>query len=95
MAIHLLLFHSSLLTALADVGLCALSLALGCWVLMGTGSVLSSVWSLGLVQAACALLPTRLGAARSVAHASPDDEQRFAHAARAAEQALQALSSPR
>ena len=51
--IHALLFHSSLLTVLADVGLCALSLAAGCWVLMETGSVLSSVWSLGLAGRVC------------------------------------------
>ena len=95
MAIHPLLFHSSLLTALGGLGLCALSLAAGCWVLMETGSVLSSVWSLGLVQAACALLPTRPGAARSAANTRTDAERHFARAARAAEQALQALSSPR
>ena len=93
--IRALLFHSSLLTALADLGLCALSLAAGCWALMETGSVLISLWSLGLVQAACALLPTRLGAARRMANALTDDEQRFTSAARVAEQALQSLSSPR
>ena len=93
--IRALLFHSSLLTALADLGLCALSLAAGYWALMETGSLFLSLWSLGLVQAACALLPTRLGAARSVANASTDDEQRFTSAARVAEQALQSLAAPR
>ena len=90
-----LLFHSSALTALADLGLCALSLAAACWALMQTGSVLISLWCLFLVQAACALLPVRLGNPGRAGIAGSDNEQRFAHAARAAERALQALSSPR
>ena len=90
-----LLFHTSALSALADLGLCALSLAAGCWALMQTGSVLISLWCLLLVQAACALLPARPGAAGSTCTTSSDHDQGFAHAVRAAEQALQALSSPR
>ena len=90
-----LLFHGSALTALVDLGLCTLSLAAACWALIQTGSVFISLWCVLLVQAACALLPARLGAAGSAGKAGSDDDQRFAHAARAAEQALQALSSPR
>ena len=87
-----LLFHTSLLTALADLAVSALSLAAGCWALLETGSVFASLWSLGLMQAGCALLPLHLN--RS-APAHSDDDLRFSRAARTAEQALRALASSR
>ncbi len=87
-----LLFHTSMLTALADLAVSALSLAVGCWALLETGSVFASLWSLCLVQAGCALLPLRL---RKSAEARSDDELRFSRAARAAEQALRSLASSR
>ena len=87
-----LLFHSSLLTALADLAVSALSLAAGCWALLATGSVFASLWSFGLVQAGCALLPLNLNRSAPV---HSDDDQRFSRAARAAEQALRALASSR
>lgn len=90
-----LLFHRSGLTALADLALCALSLAAACWALLHTGSVFISLWCLLLVQAACALLPARLGKPPTPDQRDTNDDQRFAQAARAAEQALQALSAPR
>jgi hypothetical protein len=87
-----LLFHTSLLTALADLVLSALSLAAGCWALLVTGSLFASLWSLCLVQATCALLPGSAGRAPRIGGAH---EQRFAAAARAAEQALRALAHSR
>jgi hypothetical protein len=93
--VRTLLFLSSPLLALADLVLSALSLAAGCWALMETGSVLLSLWSLLLVQATCTLLPARLGKPATARATDADHEQGFAHAARAAEQALQILSSSR
>ena len=93
--VRTLLFLSSPLVALADLVLCVLSLAAASWALLQTGSVFVSLWCLLLVQAACALLPTQLGKAGRAGQAGNNDEQRFAHAARVAEQALQTLSSPR
>ena len=90
-----LLFHRSVLSALADLGLCALSLATAAWALLETGSVFISLWCLLLVQAACVLLPARLGNPACAGTEVDDNNTRFAHAARAAEQALHALSSPR
>ena len=87
-----LLFHKSLLTALADLLLSALSLAAGCWALFATGSLFASLWSLCLVQAACALLPGSAGRDPRIDAAF---EQRFAAAARAAEQALRVLAHSR
>lgn len=85
-----LLFHASVMTALADLAVTALSLAAGCWALVETGSLFASLWSLCLAQACCALLPLRRdrGSAR-------DADQRFRHAARAADEALRALNPSR
>ena len=93
--VRTLLFLSSPLLALADLALCALSLAAACWALKQTGSVLVSLWCLLLVQATCALLPAHLGKPATAQQRGRDDDQDFARAARAAEQALQSLSSPR
>ena len=93
--IRALLFHRSVLSALADFGLCALSLAAAAWSLRETGSVFISLWCLLLVQAACVLLPARLGTPARASAEVDENNTRFAHAARAAEQALFALSSPR
>ncbi len=90
-----LLFHTSLLTALADLGVSALSLAAGCWALLETGSFFASLWSVCLLQAGCALLPVPLGKSPRSAGYGHDHEQRFTRAARAAEQALRSLTSSR
>ena len=88
-----LLFHASLLTALADLGVSALSLAAGCWALLETDSLFAGLWCLCLVQAGCALLPLRLGKAGPSSVAGSDHEQRFTRAARVAEQALRTRAS--
>ena len=87
-----LLFHTSLLTALADLAVSALSLAAACWTLLETGSVFASLWSLGLLQASCALLPLHLNPS---APPHSDADVRFSRAARVAEQALRSLASAR
>ncbi|MBK8958236.1 MAG: hypothetical protein IPM80_07330 [Proteobacteria bacterium] len=85
-----LLMHTSVFTAMADLLLCGLSLAAGCWAFVETASVFAGLWSLGLVQAACSLLPLK---PRPVAR--HDADQAFTHAARAAEQALRAFERAR
>lgn len=85
-----LLFHGSLLIALADLAISALSLAAGGWALLATGSVFAGLWSLALVQAACALLPPHLKRSTLV---RSDDDQRFDRAACAAERALRARAT--
>ena len=85
-----LLMHTGVFTAMADLMLCALSLAAGCWAFVETASVFASLWTLGLVQAASALLPMRRDTVR--AH---DDDADFSQAARAAEQALRAFERAR
>ena len=87
------LFHTSLLTALADLALSGLALAAACWALLATGSVFVTLWSLWLVQAAFALLPAHLGDQRRSRQHDHDRAQRFKRAARSAEQALRTLSS--
>lgn len=86
-----LLFHASALTALADLAVSALSLAAGCWAAAATGSLFASLWSIGLLQASCALLPTRIGKSTSIS--ANAHQQRFSNAARAAEQALVQLGT--
>jgi hypothetical protein len=85
-----LLMHTSVFTAMADLLLCGLSLAAGCWAFVETASVFAGLWSLGLVQAACSLLPLE---PRSLARHDAHDA--FTHAARAAEQALRAFERAR
>lgn len=80
-----LLMHGSVLAATGDLLISAVSLAAGCWAFAETASVFASVWTVGLLQAACSLLPSR-ETPRTQHHA----EHSFNHAARAAEQALRA-----
>lgn len=81
-----LLMHDSVLAALGDLLISALSLAAGCWAFAETASVFASVWTVGLLQAACTLLPRR-----DTPRTEQSAEQSFTHAARAAEQALRAF----
>lgn len=49
--IRSLYFHNGLLAALADLGLCALGLAVAVWALAQTGSMLLGIWCFFLLQA--------------------------------------------
>jgi hypothetical protein len=89
-----LYFHSSLLTALADLGLVALGLAAAVWSATRSHSAALSVWCFFLVQALYVAIPARIAATGDKADKSvPED--RFHHAHQAAEAALRRIHSVR
>ena len=86
-----LYFHSSLLAALADLGLVALGLAAAVWAARQSGSVALSLWCFFLVQALFVAIPARFPAeGGSTNDALPED--RFQRAHQTAEAALRSLS---
>jgi hypothetical protein len=90
--IRSLYFHSSLLVALADLGVVALGFAAALWALMHAGSWFLAFWCFFLVQALFVLLPADLKR-RTVSPGASSDDFEYAH--RAAEAALRRLSSTR
>jgi hypothetical protein len=91
--IRSLYFYSSVLSALADLGLNGLSLAAAVWAAGQTGSVLLSLWCFFLVQALFVAIPTRLSRGNREKPGGPEKEDRFQRAHRAAETAVRKLSS--
>jgi len=85
-----LYFYSSLVSALADLGLTAFSLAAGLWAASHSHSLFLGIWSLFLVQALFSFIPTTLQSSGTSPAPEPD---RFDRAHRAAEAALRKLSS--
>lgn len=85
-----LYFHSSLLSALLDLGLVAFGLGAALSALLHTGSLLLAFWCFFLVQAFFVAIPASFARRPVAACAGPD---RFQHAHRAAETALRRLSS--
>jgi hypothetical protein len=102
-AIHLLMiwlvrslyFYSSVLSALADLGLTGLALVTAFWAWFTTGSLLLTFWCLFLVQALFVLIPRCFARAEQpfslTASQAVDDPFETAH--RAAEQAIRKLAS--
>jgi len=90
-----LYFYSSVLPALADLGLNGLGLSSAIWAAGQTGSVFLSLWCFFLVQALFVAIPTRLGRRNKRTPAGPEHEDRFQHAHRTAEAAVRKLSSIR
>lgn len=91
--IRSLYFYSSILSALADLALNALSLAATVWAATQSGSVFLSIWCFFLVQALFVAIPSRMGRRPSPHRRPPDDEDPFERAHRAAQAALRRLSS--
>ena len=94
--IRSLYFYSSVLPALADLGLNVLSLALAAWAAMHTGSVMLSLWCFFLAQALFAFIPAQIkpSSRRGQPHIDFSHvEDRFQRAHRAAESAVHKLSS--
>jgi len=89
-----LYFHSSLVVALADLGLVALGLAAAIWSATRSHSAALSIWCFFLVQALYVAIPPRI-AARGEANREPAPEDRFQQAHRAAEAALRRIHSVR
>lgn len=91
--IRSLYFYSSVLSALADLGLNGLSLVATIWAAGQTGSMLLSLWCFFLVQALFVTIPTRWRRGNRGTPVRPDNADRFRHAHRAAEAAVRKLSS--
>lgn len=100
-AIHLLViwlvrslyFYSSLLSALADLGLSALALLVACWAWVSAGSLFLLFWSHFLVQGLFVAIPRGVSAAggASKQQQSSVSAATFETAHSAAEQALRKL----
>ena len=84
-----LLRYSSLLTILADLGLCLISASLVYWVFVNGYSILTTLWCFLLLQALHSLIPTKK-AANNPKHTSPSFDN-FDRSLQSAENALQQL----
>ena len=89
--IRSLYFHASILYALLDLGLIALSAAIGFWALQHSGSLLLSLWCLFLVQALFVAIPGSKKTARSDQSTS-NNHAKFQQALRTAQSAMNNLS---
>jgi len=92
-----LYYHNSIVAALLDLGLFALSLMISAWSWFNTQSVFVSVWSFFLTQALFVLIPWRgnptHGAHKSKACHATAGSDRFETAYRAAESAVRKLAT--
>jgi hypothetical protein len=93
--IRSLYFYSSLLFALADLGLGGLGFAAGVWAIIHTGSLFLAIWCFFLLQALFVAIPASLDSLETLRQPAPDHEDRFRRAHRAAETAVRRLSSIR
>ncbi len=92
--IRSLYFYTSVLSALADLGISALALSAAVWAADQTGSIFLSVWSLLLVQALFVTLPAKLRRGKQHTRPRREAEDRFDRAHRVAESALRRLCKP-
>ena len=88
--VRTLYFHESTLTALCDLGLCALALASAIWAVRSSHSLSLATWCFFLVQALFVALPT--GASRSARHDDANNRI-FERAQRSAEAALRRIAT--
>ncbi|TNF99755.1 MAG: hypothetical protein EP297_04980 [Gammaproteobacteria bacterium] len=87
-----LYFYSSVLSALADLGLTGLGFAAGVAAYLHTDSVFLALWSLFLVQAMFVWIPPSMKrGSETISQAEKHD--RFRHAQRLAEQALNKMAA--
>jgi hypothetical protein len=91
--IRSLYFYSSLISAIADLGLNGVSLATAVWAANQTGSLFVSIWCFFLVQALFVAIPAKLIQKAGQNPTGEPREDRFQHAYRTAETALRKLSS--
>ncbi|MEO0575697.1 MAG: hypothetical protein AAF004_09550 [Pseudomonadota bacterium] len=83
--------HSSVIPALIDLLLNALSGCAAVWAISRTGSVFLATWSFFLLQALFVAIPRSVTSRRTVSDETSDSNDAFAAAARDAERALQQL----
>lgn len=91
--IRSLYFYSSLLCALTDLGLSALSLSTAVWAFVHTGSLFLGIWCFFLVQALFVAIPDRINGKPVGADPEHVSEDRFEQAHRSAQAAVRKLSS--
>ena len=91
--IRSLYFYSSVLSALADMGLNGLSLAAAVWAMSWTGSVFLSLWCFFLTQALFVFVPHSLQRKPGTGRQATHSEDRFDVGHRAAEAAVRKLST--
>ena len=91
--IRSLYFYSSILSALIDLGLTGLSLAVAIWAGIHTSSLFLSVWCFFLIQALFVAIPARMSRQSSTQCFTPEREDPFECAHRSAEAALRKFSS--
>ena len=84
--------YSSVLPALADLGLNALAMAAAVWATLQSGSLMLALWCFFLVQALFVMIPQSMNKSPGDA-AMPDDNDAFEQARRTAQAALRKLSS--
>ena len=89
--IRSLYFYSSVVPALIDLGLNALSVSTAIWAVSRSGSVFLAVWCFFLVQALFIAIPPALNRKARSGNTAPADDQKFQHARRRAEAALRQL----
>ena len=93
--IRSLYFYSSVLSALADLGLSGLGLAAAIWAMVNTGSVFLAIWCFFLTQALFVAIPARLSGRKTTPQTGTESDDRFQRAYSAAEAALRKLSTVR
>jgi hypothetical protein len=91
--IRSLYFYSSVLSALADLGLNSLALSAAIWAITRTNSVFLGIWSFFLVQALFVVIPKQAFRGSGANRADQAGTDRFQHAYRSAEAAVRKLSS--
>ena len=90
--VRALYFYSSLLAALADLGLNALAMAAVVWASLQSGSLMLAMWCFFLVQALFVMLPRNMEKSRNETLATGEVDP-FDTARRNAQAALRKLSS--
>ena len=93
--IRSLYFYSSVLCALADLGLTGMGLAVAIWAVVQSESMFLSLWSFFLVQALFVAIPARMTGKPGERKSHDEAEDPFQRAHRAAEAAVRKLSSVR
>lgn len=88
-----LYFYSSLLPALADLGLNLVAVAAVVWATAQSGSLLLALWCFFLLQALFVLIPRNWNRPSSAADGVMAEDDRFAQARAAAQAALRKLST--
>ena len=86
-----LYFHSSIVPALMDLGLSALSISASVWAMSRSGSVFLTIWTFFLVQALFVAIPPALKGKTAPDRNTAVENENFRRASRRADSALRQL----